>query len=115
MNRTEWKKLALMLVAVAACMILPLGAERFRLAAGEAIAMVGEYARSRVLQALVPALFIAGGIATFLYAGPAVSLPNVLVIRSVMGTRKTIVYCLLVVLMATVSGMVYQSIVGASV
>lgn len=52
---------------------------------------------------------------TFLYAGPAVSLPNVLVIRSVMGTRKTIVYCLLVVLMATVSGMVYQSIVGASV
>ncbi|MFW5731956.1 MAG: permease [Planctomycetota bacterium] len=66
MNRTEWKKLALMVIVVMACMILPLGSERFRLAAGEAIALVGEYARSRVLLALVPALFIAGGIATFL-------------------------------------------------
>jgi hypothetical protein len=49
-----------------------------------------------------------------LLAGPAVSLPNVLVIHSVLGARKTVVYCLLVVMMATVSGILYQSIVGAS-
>ena len=42
-----------------------------------------------------------------LLAGPALSLPNMLVIRSVMGTRKTLVFVLLVVVMATVSGMVF--------
>ncbi|MBN1424359.1 permease [Candidatus Fermentibacteria bacterium] len=42
-----------------------------------------------------------------LLAGPALSLPNMLVIRSIMGTKKTIVFVLLVVVMATVSGMVF--------
>jgi uncharacterized membrane protein YraQ (UPF0718 family) len=42
-----------------------------------------------------------------LLAGPAISLPNMLVIRSIMGTQKTLVFVLLVVVMATVSGMVY--------
>lgn len=42
-----------------------------------------------------------------LLAGPALSLPNMLVIRSIMGTRKTLVYLLLVVVMATISGMVF--------
>lgn len=42
-----------------------------------------------------------------LLAGPALSLPNMLVIRSIMGTRKTLVYVLLVVITATVSGMVF--------
>jgi len=42
-----------------------------------------------------------------LLAGPALSLPNMLVIRSVMGTKKTIVYVALVVVMATLSGLVY--------
>ncbi len=44
-----------------------------------------------------------------LLAGPALSLPNMLVIRSVMGTKKTTVYVALVVVMATVSGMIYGS------
>mgnify|MGYP001549510929 CR=1 FL=1 len=42
-----------------------------------------------------------------LLAGPALSLPNMLVIRSVMGTKKTVVFVALVVIMATTSGMIY--------
>ena len=42
-----------------------------------------------------------------LLAGPALSLPNMLVIRTVLGTGKTVVYCLLVVAMATLSGYLY--------
>ena len=46
-----------------------------------------------------------------LLAGPALSLPNMLVIRSVIGTKKTIVYVILVSIMATISGLIYGSIV----
>jgi uncharacterized membrane protein YraQ (UPF0718 family) len=42
-----------------------------------------------------------------LLAGPALSLPNMLVIRSILGTQKTVVYCSLVVVMATITGFVY--------
>ena len=42
-----------------------------------------------------------------LLAGPALSLPNMLVIRTILGTRKTVTYCLLVVVMATITGFVY--------
>ena len=45
-----------------------------------------------------------------LLAGPALSLPNMIVIRSVIGTRKTAVYCVLVVIMATISGIVYGAL-----
>jgi uncharacterized membrane protein YraQ (UPF0718 family) len=45
-----------------------------------------------------------------LLAGPALSLPNMLVIRSVMGTKKTIVYILLVVVMSTAAGTLYGAI-----
>lgn len=47
-----------------------------------------------------------------LLAGPALSLPNMLVIRSVMGTKKTVVFVLLVVVMSTVSGLVYGCFFG---
>lgn len=42
-----------------------------------------------------------------LLAGPALSLPNMLVIRSVIGTKKTICYVSLVVVMATICGMAF--------
>lgn len=42
-----------------------------------------------------------------LLAGPALSLPNMLVIRTVLGTQKTLVYCALVVVMSTVTGFTY--------
>jgi uncharacterized membrane protein YraQ (UPF0718 family) len=45
-----------------------------------------------------------------LLAGPALSLPSVLVIASVMGTRKTAAFVALVVVMATISGMAYGSL-----
>ncbi len=42
-----------------------------------------------------------------LLAGPALSLPNMLVIRSVMGTKKTIVFVSLVIIMSTITGIIY--------
>lgn len=42
-----------------------------------------------------------------LLAGPALSLPNMLVIRSIMGTKKTLTYVVLVVVFATISGYVF--------
>jgi uncharacterized membrane protein YraQ (UPF0718 family) len=46
-----------------------------------------------------------------LLAGPALSLPNMLVIRSIMGTKKTLTYVGLVVIMATLTGYIFGSIV----
>lgn len=45
-----------------------------------------------------------------LLAGPALSLPNMLVIRSVLGTKKTITYVSLVVIMATLVGLLFGGI-----
>ncbi|MCK5114276.1 MAG: permease [Phycisphaerae bacterium] len=45
-----------------------------------------------------------------LLAGPALSLPNMLVIRTVIGTKKTLVYISLVVVMATISGIIFGAI-----
>jgi uncharacterized membrane protein YraQ (UPF0718 family) len=42
-----------------------------------------------------------------LLAGPALSLPNMLVIRSIMGTKKTLTYIALVVLFATITGHIF--------
>ncbi len=47
---------------------------------------------------------------TLLLAGPALSLPNMLVIRSVIGNKKTLAYIILVIIMATISGLIYGSI-----
>ncbi len=63
-----------------------------------------------ILQGLIAAGMGKGPALALLLAGPSLSLPNMLVIRSVMGTQKTLVYVLLVVVMATVSGLVYGSI-----
>jgi len=47
---------------------------------------------------------------SLLLAGPALSLPNMLVIRSIMGTKKTFTYIALVVVMATMSCFLFGSI-----
>ncbi len=60
-----------------------------------------------ILQGLMHAGMGKGPALALLLAGPAVSLPNMLVIRSVMGTRKTLVYVCLVVAMASVTGMLF--------
>lgn len=46
-----------------------------------------------------------------LLAGPALSLPNMLVIRSVMGTKKTLTYVSLVVVLSTVAGLIYGNLI----
>jgi uncharacterized membrane protein YraQ (UPF0718 family) len=45
-------------------------------------------------------------------AGPALSLPSMLVIRSVLGTKKTAVYVGLVIVLSTAAGIVYGSLSG---
>jgi hypothetical protein len=48
-----------------------------------------------------------GPMLALLLAGPALSLPNMLVIGRVIGWRKTVVFTVLVVAMATVTGIIY--------
>jgi uncharacterized protein len=62
-----------------------------------------------ILQGLIGNGMGKGPALALLLAGPALSLPNMLVIRSVMGTKKTAVFVCLVVLMATISGLLYGS------
>lgn len=60
-----------------------------------------------ILQGLLGAGMGKGPALALLLAGPSLSLPNMLVIRSVIGNQKTVVYVSLVVIMATVSGLFY--------
>jgi uncharacterized protein len=60
-----------------------------------------------ILQGLIGSGMGKGPALALLLAGPALSLPSMLVLRSVMGLQKTVVYCSLVVVMATLSGLVY--------
>jgi uncharacterized membrane protein YraQ (UPF0718 family) len=60
-----------------------------------------------IIQGLMGSGMGKGPALALLLAGPALSLPSMLVIRSVMGTAKTIVYVSLVVVMATISGLVF--------
>jgi uncharacterized membrane protein YraQ (UPF0718 family) len=63
-----------------------------------------------ILQGLIAAGMGKGPALALLLAGPSLSLPNMLVIRNVMGTQKTLVYVALVVVMATISGILYGTI-----
>jgi uncharacterized protein len=65
-----------------------------------------------ILQSLLGSGMGRGPALALLLAGPALSLPNMLVIRSVIGTKKTVVYVLLVVVMATISGLIYGVLAG---
>ncbi|HDZ41325.1 MAG TPA: hypothetical protein ENH59_06570 [Bacteroidetes bacterium] len=60
-----------------------------------------------ILQGLMVAGMGKGPALALLLAGPSLSLPNMLVIRGVIGTQKTVVYVFLVVVMATVTGLIY--------
>jgi uncharacterized membrane protein YraQ (UPF0718 family) len=62
-----------------------------------------------ILQGLMAAGMGKGPALALLLAGPSLSLPNLLVIRGVIGNQKTLVYLLLVVIMATASGLIYGS------
>lgn len=60
-----------------------------------------------IVQGLIGSGMGKGPALALLLAGPALSLPSMIVIRSVIGTQKTVVYISLVVIMATISGMIF--------
>ncbi len=63
-----------------------------------------------IIQGLMGAGMGKGPALALLLSGPALSLPNMLVIRSVIGTKKTVVYVLLVIIMSTLAGFIYGQI-----
>ena len=64
-----------------------------------------------IVQGLLGSGMGQGPALALLLAGPALSLPSMLVIRSIMGTKKTLVFISLVVVMATVCGLIFGAIV----
>ncbi len=64
-----------------------------------------------IIQGLLGAGMGKGPALALLLAGPALSLPSMLVIMRTIGVKKTAVYVCLVVIMATVSGMIFGSVV----
>jgi uncharacterized membrane protein YraQ (UPF0718 family) len=64
-----------------------------------------------ILRGLIGAGMGKGPALALLLAGPALSLPNMLVIRSVIGNKKTIAYVALVVVMAAISGIIFGTFV----
>jgi hypothetical protein len=63
-----------------------------------------------ILQTLLGAGMGPGPALTLLLAGPALSLPSMLVIRSYLGTRKTLTYVAIVVALATFTGWAYGAV-----
>ncbi len=60
-----------------------------------------------ITQALMTLGMHKGPVLALLLAGPALSLPSMIVLRSIIGTQKTVVYISLVIVMATISGMFF--------
>ncbi len=60
-----------------------------------------------ILQGLIGSGMGKGPALALLLAGPALSLPSMLVIYSVMGFKKTFTFCSLVVVMSTLAGMIF--------
>lgn len=63
-----------------------------------------------IVEGLLGAGMGKGPALALLLAGPALSLPNMLVIRTIIGTEKTLIYCALVVIMATSTGFIYGNL-----
>lgn len=62
-----------------------------------------------IIQGLLASGMGKGPALALLLAGPSLSLPNMLVIRGVLGTQKTAVYVLIVVVLSTVAGIIFGS------
>jgi uncharacterized membrane protein YraQ (UPF0718 family) len=63
-----------------------------------------------ILEGLLASGMGKGPALALLLAGPAVSLPNLLVIRSVLGSLKTLVYVALVVSFSAAAGLLYGAL-----
>jgi len=88
-----------------------LGANLFASVAG-ALMYFATLTEVPILQGLLGAGMGKGPALALLLAGPALSLPNMLVIRSVLGTHKTLVYVSLVIALSTIAGLTYGAAVG---
>lgn len=65
-----------------------------------------------ILQGLMGAGMGQGPALALLLAGPALSLPNMLVIAGVMGWRKTAVFCAVIVVLSTLAGWMYGLLIA---
>jgi uncharacterized membrane protein YraQ (UPF0718 family) len=65
-----------------------------------------------ILQGLLGAGMGKGPALSLLLAGPALSLPNMLVIGGVMGAKKTATFCIIIIILSTIAGMIYGWIAG---
>lgn len=65
-----------------------------------------------ILQGLLGAGMGKGPALALLLAGPALSLPSMLVIGSVMGVKKTVTFCSIIVIMSALAGMLFGWIAG---
>jgi len=63
-----------------------------------------------IIQGLLASGMGKGPALALLLAGPSLSLPNMLVIRGVMGTKKTVVYVVLIIVLATLAGYIYGNL-----
>jgi uncharacterized membrane protein YraQ (UPF0718 family) len=63
-----------------------------------------------ILQGLIGSGMGKGPALALLLAGPALSLPSMFVLRSIMGMKKTVVYVSLVIVMATLTGVIYGAL-----
>jgi uncharacterized membrane protein YraQ (UPF0718 family) len=107
MNKTEWKKLVWIIGSFLVFFYLPIGVARFNNAVMESLYLVKWYAREHVLLCLVPAFFIAGGIACFVsqgsvmkYLGPKANKFLAYGVASVSGTILAVCSCTVLPLFA---------------
>lgn len=64
-----------------------------------------------ILQALIAKGMHSGPVLALLLAGPSLSLPNMLVVRGVLGNQKTAVYIGLVIIYSTIAGLIFGAII----
>ncbi|RPJ12342.1 MAG: permease, partial [Desulfobacteraceae bacterium] len=65
-----------------------------------------------ILQGLMGAGMGKGPALSLLLAGPALSLPSLLVLTGIMGVKKTATFCAIIVVLSTIAGMFYGWIAG---
>jgi hypothetical protein len=86
-----------------------LGANLFASVAG-ALMYFATLTEVPILQGLLGAGMGKGPALALLLAGPALSLPNMLVIGGVLGVKKTAVFCTIIVILSTIAGLVYGAL-----
>ena len=88
-----------------------LGANLFASVAG-ALMYFATLTEVPILQGLIGSGMGQGPALALLLAGPALSLPNMLVIGGIMGWKKTAVFCGIIVILSTIAGMLYGAFMG---